>query len=389
MDEQQSRKTIRTFAWASFLNDFGSDMIYPIWPMFVTTVLGANMAVLGLLDGLGEALVSISQAISGYLSDRWQKRKVFIWVGYLCGGLSRVGYALSTAWPHLVPFRILDRAGKMRGAPRDAMAADASTQENRGKNFGILRTMDNLGAVFGIVFCILFINWLGYRMLFWIAAIPSTLAVVLVLWRIKEAPLPERKLYKGLEFFHWDPNFRLYLTLSAIFALASFSYSFLMILAKEAGFQPGFIPVLYLIFTAVASLFSLPFGRWSDRIGRKSVLIIAFLLWMVLCAIVIWAKGPWVLYAVFILFGLHKGALDPVQKTLVAELAPVDRRASVLGAFQMVIGLCALPASVIAGALWDRLGLHAPFILSLGLTLCALVLLIFVREPGPAAQTKP
>src|SRR4030043_726282 len=118
ISKSEESKTIRMFALASFLNDLGSDIIYPIWPLFVTTILKANMAALGFLDGLGEALVSLSQAASGFVSDRIRKRKIFIWTGYLCGSLSRVGYALSTLWPHLIPFRILDRVGKIRSAPR-------------------------------------------------------------------------------------------------------------------------------------------------------------------------------------------------------------------------------------------------------------------------------
>ena len=166
MKPKDKKKTIRLFQWASFLNDMGSDMIYPVWPLFITTVLKADMVALGFLDGLGEALVSISQAASGYLSDRIRKRKVFIWSGYLCSAISRVGYSLSGTWQHLIPFRILDRAGKMRGAPRDAMIADLSAKENRGKNFGLLRTMDNLGAVCGILICIMLAGPLGYRKLF-------------------------------------------------------------------------------------------------------------------------------------------------------------------------------------------------------------------------------
>jgi len=121
MEKKETRKTVRTFAFASFLNDLGSDMIYPVWPLFVTSVLGANMAVLGFIDGLGEAIVSISQAASGYVSDRLRRRKIFIWTGYLFGSLSRIGYALSTLWQHLIPFKIMDMAGKIRGAPRDAI----------------------------------------------------------------------------------------------------------------------------------------------------------------------------------------------------------------------------------------------------------------------------
>ena len=166
MNQKETKKTIRTFALASFLNDLGSDMIYPIWPLFVTSVLGTPMSALGFIDGLGEAIVSISQAVSGYISDRIRKRKIFVWTGYLFGSLSRVGYAISSVWQHLIPFRILDRAGKIRSAPRDAIIADISTKENRGKNFGLLRAMDNLGAVCGIIVCILFFGLLGYRNLF-------------------------------------------------------------------------------------------------------------------------------------------------------------------------------------------------------------------------------
>ena len=133
------------------------------------------MSVLGFVDGLGEAIASISQAASGYISDRIRKRKVFVWTGYLFGSLSRVGYALSTSWQYLVSFRILDRAGKIRSAPRDAVVADISTKGEMGKNFGLLRAMDNFGAVCGIIVCILFFGLLGYRNLFLIAAIPSTI----------------------------------------------------------------------------------------------------------------------------------------------------------------------------------------------------------------------
>ena len=136
--QNESKKVLKIFGWASFLNDFGSDIIFPLWPMFLTSVLGANMEVLGFIDGLGDAIVSISQAVSGYIADKTGKRKIFVWVGYVFAGLSRIGYALSSSWHSIIPFRILDRAGKMRGAPRDAIIADISTDQNRGRNFGYL-----------------------------------------------------------------------------------------------------------------------------------------------------------------------------------------------------------------------------------------------------------
>lgn len=376
----QARKTVRIFAAASFLNDLGSDIIYPVWPLFVTEVLKANMAVLGFLDGLGEALVSLSQAASGYFSDRLERRKIFIWTGYLCGSLSRVGYALSTVWTHLLPFRILDRAGKIRSAPRDALIADVTTEENRGRTFGLLRTMDNLGAVCGILLCIVLLPLLGFRLLFALAALPSLVGALLILLTIREDRGSGRKIFKGLSFRDIGPNLRLYMLLSALFALAAFSYSFLLIYAKRSGFKTVFIPILYLTFTATASLLSLPLGRLSDRIGRKRVIFIAFLLWAAVCVGFLTVRKLYLLPLLFILYGAHKAALDPVQKTLVCELSPQNFRASCLGGFQMVIGLCALPASLLAGWLWEHSGLSAPFYLSLGLTAAACFLLFFVKE---------
>lgn len=364
---------------ASFLNDLGSDIIYPIWPIFVTSVLGANMAVLGFIDGLGEALVSISQAASGYASDKLRRRKVFIWTGYVFGAFSRVGYAFSTAWPHLIPFRILDRAGKMRAAPRDAMIADVSSNENRGRNFGLLRTMDNLGAVLGILVCLALFPILSYKNLFIFASVPSFIAAFLVFFLIKETK-SETKIYKGFRLKDLTKNFKLFLFLSAIFALGSFSYSFLLVLSKVAGFEVVFVPLLYLLFTFVASLFSLPAGKLSDRIGRKPLIMVSYVFWASVCFIFIYFRSIEAIVLAFIFYGLHKGTLDPVQKTFVSELAPERYRASALGAFQMVIGLCALPASAFAGFLWDSFGIEAPFYISLALTAISFAMLIFVGQ---------
>ncbi|MFO7732709.1 MAG: MFS transporter [Candidatus Aminicenantes bacterium] len=379
-----TKRTMRTFAAASFLNDMGSDIIYPLWPLFVTQVLKANMAALGFLDGLGEALVSLSQAASGYYSDRLRKRKVFIWAGYLCGALSRFGYAASAVWQHLIPFRILDRAGKIRSAPRDALVADISTDENRGRHFGLLRAMDNLGAVFGILIAIALVDLLGYRALFALAAVPSIIGALLILKTIKEPKAPEARVFKGLSLKDIDRNLALYIALNAVFALGTFTYSFLLLYAKSAGFKTGFIPVLYLVFTAVASLFSYPFGRLSDRVGRKRVLFLAYCFWAAVCLGAVLGGGLLVAGSLFVLYGVHKAALEPVQKTLAAELAPPAFRASVLGAFQMVVGLCAFPASVVAGLLWDKAGERAPFILSLALTALAALLLTAVKEKRTA-----
>jgi MFS family permease len=375
-----SRQTIRTFAAASFLNDMGSDIIYPIWPLFVTQVLKANMSALGLLDGLGEAIVSLSQAASGYWSDRIRKRKVFVWVGYLCGAASRLGYAASAVWQHLIPFRVLDRAGKIRSAPRDAIVADVSTDADRGRHFGLLRAMDNLGATAGILVAIALVDVLGYRLLFALAAIPSVIGALLILRTIKEPREPSGRVFKGFSFRDVDRNLALYIGLNGVFALGAFTYSFLLLNAKAAGFKVGFIPVLYLVYSAAAALLSYPLGRLSDRIGRKPVMFVAYGAWAAVCAGAALTQSLPAVASLFVLFGVHKAALEPVQKTIAAELAPQPYRASVLGGFQMVVGLAALPASLVAGFLWDKAGRQVPFMVSLGLTAVAALLLVFVKE---------
>jgi Major Facilitator Superfamily. len=377
----QKKRTVKLFAFASFLNDFGSDIVYAVWPIFVMSISGANMAVLGLIDGLGDALISISKAVSGYYSDKLRKRKIFVWLGYFFGGLSRVGYAFAPAWQWIVPFRALDRSGKIRSAPRDAIIADISSAGDRGKNFGILKMADHAGAFLGIIFAIGLFPLLGYQKLFLLAAIPSLIGAIFIVARFKEKKYAGNEIFSGLRFKDMDNNFRLFTALSAIFSLGAFSYSFLMVFANKFGFEAAAIPVLYLIFTAAAAITSLPFARLSDRIkSRKKVLLLSYLFWILVCAIFILVQTKFALILAFILYGAHKGALDAVQKALICEIAPEQYRASCLGAFQLVVGICALPASLIAGLLWAGVNPLMPFSVSIALTALSGGLMFFVKE---------
>ncbi|MFH1455801.1 MAG: MFS transporter [archaeon] len=377
VSKKKAKKTLWIFSVAAFLNDVGSDMIMPIWPLFVTTFLGADLTILGLLDGLGKAFVSISQAVSGYVSDRIRKRKVFVWVGYLFAGFARGGYALVNTWPWLVPLKILDRSGKIRDAPRDAIIADISKYKSRGKFFGILEMMDNLGAIVGILISIAVFSLLGFKKLFLLAAIPSLIAVILIIFFIKEKH--DGKIFKGLKIKNLDFNFKLFLFVSGIFALANFSYSFLLVFANQFGIPTTFVPVFYLLYTVVATIAAIPFGKALLKLGRRSTITISFALFAVMCLGFILINQTWMLYILFILYGLHLASLNVSQKTIVSELAPKKYRASSLGLYQMVIGILALPSSVIAGVLWEKVAMWAPFALALGLTSIAIVVLSFVN----------
>jgi len=379
------KRAVKLLAFASFLNDFGSDIVYAVWPVFVMSISGANMAILGLIDGLGDAVVSISKAISGYWSDKIKKRKIFVWTGYFLGGISRIGYAFSSIWQWLIPLRVLDRAGKIRSAPRDAIIADESTAANRGKNFGIVKTADHIGAFLGIIFAVGFFPLLGYQKLFLFAAIPSLIGAIFIVAFIKEKENLNAKIFKGLSLKDLDINFRIFLILSSIFSLGAFSYSFLMVFANKFGFSEQTIPLLYLIFTATAAAASLPFARLSDKIkSRRKVLLISYGFWVMVCAIFILDQSRIALIIGFVFYGIHKGALEAVQKAFVSELAPEQYRASSLGAFQLAVGLCALPASLMAGILWNAANPMAPFSVSIALTLVSAVMMLFVKEKTAA-----
>ena len=377
--KQSPRTVVGIFALASFLHDIGSDMVFSVWPLYVRDVLGFDMALLGLVDGLGDAVVSVSQAVSGYVSDRIRKRKVFIIAGYFLGGISRLGYAAAGTLPVLIVSRLVDRSGKMRGAPRDAIVSEHSTDANRGRHFGILRLMDNAGAAVGILLAVWLLPMLGYRNLFLVAAVPSFIAVAVVWACIRETP-DARRIFKGMRFADLNANTRLYMLLMGVFSLGSFSYSFLMVYAGTAGFSFTTVPLLYLLFTVVAAIVSVPFGKLSDRYGRKSVIFLSLACWVCVGVALVYGHSMVWIAAAFAFYGLHKGAMEPVQRAFMAELAPPEYVASAIGGLQLVIGLLSLPASLIAGVLWDKFGSGMPFVFSIALTLLSGVMLLFVRE---------
>ncbi|MFX1563932.1 MAG: MFS transporter [Promethearchaeota archaeon] len=391
---------IGTFGAASFMNDMGSDIVFSIWPTFVL-LLGGNALLIGILDGLGDFIVNLSKGFSGFLSDKIQRRKPFIWSGYLAGSMSRILYGITPSWHWLVPARVLDRAGKIRGAPRDAIVADISSTETRGRNFGILRTLDNAGAVLGIFITIAFVTFafpllefqgftlLGsLQLLFLVAAVPTLIGAILIIVKI-----PDYRKQIGKPVFRVggiSHNLALFIVLSFIFSLAFFSYSFVTLYASLFLEVPILNPYLkvtiaYLIFTLAAALLSAPFGRLSDRIGRRAILFLGYCVFALMCLVFIMVPNDLTMLAAMILYGASIGAIVPTQKSFVAELAPVDLRASLLGLYQMLIGLAALAANILAGIIWVLYFPAASFFLALVLTIIAALLLPLVKESQPSS----
>lgn len=374
---KKSKKEVLTFGFASFFNDLGSDMVAPVWPLFVTSILGANMAVLGLLDGLGVALVSISNAVSGWLSDKIGRRKIFIYIGYLLSGLSRIGYYLSPSWHYLIPFKAVDRVGKIRGAPRDALISEISEKKKRGEAFGLLRSMDSLGALVGTIITYIIISTVSVRNILLIAAIPSTISALIIFLIVKERRT--KKLHTPIRLIRLDHNLKVFFLISGLLAFSTLSYSFLLVYAKESGYSDGNVILLYLVFNLIYTIFSYHFGKLADKKGRKFVIIISMILYTLMCAGFVINNSPLWILLLFVLFGLFNASFDPVKRAFVTDLAPKNAKASVVGLYQMLTGLIALPSGFLMGLLWEFNPLY-PFATAGLLTSTSIFLMGFIKE---------
>lgn len=374
---RHTRRVILGFSISSFLNDSGSDMLLPLMPLYILSI-GGSMAFLGFLDGLGAMVVSFSALLSGYISDRLGRRKPFIWVGYLASGLARFGYGLAVKPIQLIAPKVIDRMGKVRETPRDAVLADAVKQDRRGRGFGILRMMDHAGAFTGALTALILISFLPLHIIFYIAAVPTLISVVVILLVIPEKRGKVKRQMPSLRKI--SGNGWLLLTAIFISSLGIFSYSFLIIYATRAGFRNEVVPALYLIMTAVSAIFSFPFGRLCDHIGRRWVTSISFLFFIAMCALGALLLSPWVAIVLLVLFGLFQAAYEPSIRALTCEVSPPELRGTALGGAQLARGIAALPASWMVGYLWDNASPAAGFGLAGGLVVLGLVLLLFVKE---------
>lgn len=345
----------------SFITDASSDMIWPILPLFITSIGGGGLAV-GLIGGFGESVASILKVFSGYWSDRLGRRKALVASGYATSSMSKLFFPFIPSWSYLLLLKPLERVGKgLRTAPRDAIIADSVSTEVRGRGFGLHRTLDTSGALLGSVLAFIFFWFLGwgFRTIFLIAAGIAFLALVPLIF-VKEVKTEPKLVSLSIGLKGLGRPLKLFILTATIFALGNFSYMFFILRAQDA-FRPLFperlataIPILlYALFNVSYALLSTPIGVLSDRIGRRRVLAAGYSLFGLTCLGFSIANSLISFIALFLLYGIFHAFVEGVQRAFASDLASKGLRGTALGTFHTSIGLTALPANAIAGLLWD------------------------------------
>lgn len=356
-------------------------MIYPLLPIFLSSVLGASKAFIGLIEGIAETTASILKVFSGWFSDRIRKRKLFILFGYTLSAISKPLIGLSRFPVHVLILRFFDRVGKgVRTAPRDALVADSSSEKIRGKSFGYHRAMDTAGAVVGPLTAFLLLPPLkeDYRKLFFLTLIPGLVAVFLIIFFIKE----QRRKETVKKTVSWrrelPPRFFVFLFSIVIFTLGNSSDAFLILRANLAGISSYVIPILWLLFNLVYAVFATPFGILSDKIGRKKLITAGLGVYSLVYAGFAFAETRWQIWALFLTYGLYYAMVEGGLRAFVADIVGSERKATAYGIYHTAVGIAALPASLVFGVLWQSFGYHVPFLAGAFLSFLALIILQFV-----------
>ncbi|MBN1320970.1 MAG: MFS transporter [Thermoleophilia bacterium] len=420
----------RNVFWAgvsSFFMDISSEMVYSLVPVFLSSVLGVNKSLIGVIEGLAETTASLLKMFAGWLSDRLGRRKPLMLFGYSVSTLSRPLLALAGSWGMVLGARFVDRFGKgLRTAPRDAIVADSCDKKELGRSFGFHRAMDQFGAVIGpaVAFLVLTLRPGDYRTVFWISLIPGALCVLVIALFIRDrrrrvaaggvcedtgagagampeetgrrVPVPgavagrpgaEGAAGPGLltRLRRLRGPLLAYLLVTAVFSLGNSSDAFLILRAQDLRVATVMIPVLYLMFNLVYSSLSIPAGLLADRIGRRRVALLGFAIFAGTYAWMALASSQAAAWGVFAVYGVYMAIADGNGRALLAEFSSGERHGTAFGAYHMVVGLAALPSSVIAGLLYDHVSAAAPFWLgAAGAVLAGILMLALVPEPRHA-----
>lgn len=377
-------KNVFVLGLVSFFNDVASEMVYPIVPIFLTSILGAPVAIVGLIEGIAESTASVLKVISGWLSDKWQKRKSFVVAGYSFSAFSKILLGLAFSWPLVLFARFIDRFGKgTRTSARDALIAESSESSVRGRSFGFHRALDTLGAVLGPLIAILAVHFLDnrFRLIFFLAFLPALVGILLLFFFVKEK---KKEMSSSFNFhFNWrelNPSFKIFLLISLIFALGNSSDAFLILRAQNLGFSVILVILAYILFNFTYAVFSTPAGIVSDRIGPKRVLLVGFLLFSFVYLIFGLAHSNILLWFLFPIYGIYMALTEGVGKAYISNLVPKEKMGTAFGIYQTTVGLCVFFASLFAGILWTYINVSAPFIFGSMMALLSAFLFILLEK---------
>jgi MFS family permease len=356
--QQPTARNVLLLGAVSFINDTSSKIILPVLPLFIAQIGGGGLAV-GVISGVGESVASLLKMLAGYWSDRTGRRKAFVFWGYLVSSVAKFLLAFASVWPQVLGLRTAERFGKgVRSAPRDAILAASTHRARRGRGFGIHRAMDSGGAVLGtlVAFGLFWYLDFGFADIFLVAGVVGFFSLAPLFFVREPAATGEAAGKPKLGLAELNPALRKFLLASFLFALANFSYMF-FVLRSESAFEGRFaagLPILlYGLFNLVFTLFAVPAGILSDRIGRKKVLVAGYGLFGAICIGFVFATSPAAFAVLFTLYGVSYALVEANERALVADLAHEHSRGTALGTYHMVVSLAALPAGLIAGLLWD------------------------------------
>jgi MFS family permease len=383
-------RPVRLLGWSSLFNDAATEMIYPLLPVYLSRVLGAGALSLGIIEGVAEALNSVLKIVSGYVSDRWTRRRPIVVAGYLLSSSARPFIAATTSWTQVLLIRSLDRTGKgIRGAPRDAMLARFAPVPDRGRLFGFHRAMDHVGAIVGPLMASALL-WFApgeYRLVFALTMIPGTVAVALLFF------VPEPEVGKGRSSgFPGGPErpgtrskgrlsrrLWMFLAVLLLFSLGNSADAFLLLRVSEALGSPTFIPLLWSAFHVVKASLSMWGGALSDRLGRKRGIVVGWLIYAVVYLGFATSVSAGALVAWFLVYGVYFALTEGAERALVADLVPADRHGAAFGVYNAALGIGALAASVMFGVLYEWSGAGAAFGTGAGLATAAALALVLVQ----------
>ena len=367
----------------SLLTDISTEMVYPLIPLYLVAQLGATPGIVGIIEGIAESLASLLKLYAGHISDTFGKRKPLAIFGYSFSGIGKILIYFAGAWPMVLFGRIADRFGKgIRTAPRDALIAESTPPQNMGMAFGLHRTMDTAGSAAGVILAYIITTRYqgGIKPIFLWSLIPAALGVF-ALFFAKEAK--SAKIQKlSLNFKSLPHRLQLFLAVVFIFALGNSSNQFLLLRAHDLGYDIPSVLLLYLLFNIIYSLFSFPAGRLSDRIGRRTLLVSGYTFYGLVYfgfAFAGSASGLWILFG---LYGIYYAMTEGVEKALIADLCPSDKKATFMGLHATLVGIGLLPASLLTGWLWTFFGPKAAFITGgcLGLTAAVAMGIVLGRQ---------